>query len=49
MSGVGIRQLKKAEGAAGEGNRGGPPLHIWLAGALCNQYAYVNCENNLVT
>ena len=28
------RQLKKGRGAAGKGKRGGPPLHIELAGAL---------------
>ena len=36
MSAVEIRrgQLKNGSGAAGEGKRGGPPLHIGLAGAL---------------
>ena len=34
-------QLKKGRGAAGEGRRGGRPLHIGLAGALTYKVLYI--------
>ena len=43
MSGVEIRQrqLKKGRQAAEEDKRGGPPLHIGLAGALSIHHVFL--------